>query len=256
MEAAVTAARRGHKVTLCEAGDALGGRLRYPAALPRRRDFADYLMFQKRELRRLGVKVEFGRTLAAEDALATAPDVVVLATGAEPAAVTFPDGGEGLTLEAALDEPERLGRRIGLVDLLGHWATAATAEHLAAEGREVTIISPSGAPGWQINIYSSFAWRHRLRELKVAVRANWQVRFFRDGVALLEDGATGERSEIRFDSLIAPGHGAPRDGLGRDIVRLAAERGQACQVIAVGDAQSPRTALEAVYEGHEAGWRI
>jgi hypothetical protein len=222
-----------------------------------RRDFADYLAFQERELARLGVVPRFGLRLTAGAALDLAPDAVVLATGAEPRAVAFPEGGEGLTLEAALDAPERLGRRVGLVDLLGHWATAAAAEHLARLGHEVTIVSPSGAPGWQIPIYSSFAWRHRLRELKVAIRAHAAVLGYREGLATLQDLSTGGRQEdVPFDSLVAPGHGAPNDRLGAEIRALAAERGLELQVTAVGDAQSPRTALEAIYEGHEAAWLI
>ncbi|MBU6378260.1 MAG: FAD-dependent oxidoreductase [Gammaproteobacteria bacterium] len=249
MEAAIMASRRGHTVTLVEAEAELGGRLQYPAALPLRHDFADYLAFQRRELARLAVEVRLKTRVNADVISSMKADAVIVATGAAPRALTFPEGGAGLTLEAALDPAARLGKRIAIVDVLGHWAVAATAEHLARAGHAVTLISPSGPPGWLINIYSSFAWRHRLRERKVAIRAQQSVLAFVDGRTTLLDGATGERTVTdAFDTIIAPTHGVPNDDL------MTTLTGRCGTLVAIGDAQSPRTALEAVFEGHEAAW--
>ena len=257
MEAAITASKRGHDVTLFEATQELGGRLRYPAALPLRRDFADYLAFQRSELRRTDVRISLGERVTAEAIRIERPDVVIVATGAEPRASSFHRGGTGLTLEAALDSPQALGRRIAIVDSLGHWSTAATAEHLACQGHAVTMISPSGPPGWQISVYSSFAWRQRLRDLKVAILAYRSVVAFAGGLTTLLDVATGDLSETdTFDTIIAPMHGIPNNALVGELRAAAMHSNMRAEVVAVGDAQSPRTALEAVYEGHEAAWRI
>lgn len=80
MEAARVAADRGHRVTLVEQGDRLGGsawfsQLTTPANGP----LLDWL---QHEVERLGVDVCLGETADADAIAALAPDVVVLATGA------------------------------------------------------------------------------------------------------------------------------------------------------------------------------
>jgi hypothetical protein len=67
---------------------------------------------------------------------------------------------------------------------------------------------------------------------------------------VLTDLSTGETG-VRIDAglVVAPLHGAPRGGLHAELVG----RNAAPMVALLGDAASPRSALEAVFEGHEAG---
>ena len=69
-----------------------------------------------------------------------------------------------------------------------------------------------------------------------------------DGRVVARDLSTGDTEDIGvFDSVIAPTTGQPNDEL------ALALRGNAAQLHVIGDAMSPRTALEAIFEGHEAG---
>jgi hypothetical protein len=52
-----------------------------------------------------------------------------------------------------------------------------------------------------------------------------------------------------FDAIVAPTHGVPNDDLVDALRRIEG----APEIRVVGDCASPRSALEAVFEGHEAG---
>lgn len=256
MEAATVAARRGHRVELWEATESLGGRLRWSETRGVRAEAALLLRHQRAALARAGVTLRLGTAATPEAILDHGADLVLLATGAEPAGTAFPGGGEGLSLDAALAAPEALPHSVAVQDLVGSFALAGFVEWLADTGRRVLLVAPTGTPGWQVNIYSSYAWRHRLKEKGVQILALHAISAWdaARGVLRLTDtstGATVERHDI--GAVVAPGHGRPRDALAAGIGALAAARNRAPEVRLIGDAASPRSALEAVFEGHEAG---
>lgn len=84
MVAAVTAAKRGHDVTLCEASDSLGGAIRYAKHVPFKRYLDDYLHYLIRQVGRAGVQVRLGTRVTPDLAEALAPDVLIAAVGARP----------------------------------------------------------------------------------------------------------------------------------------------------------------------------
>ena len=90
MRAALTAAERGHKVCLYEAAERLGGQLFLAAAPPGRREFAVLAEDLARQV--MSSAIELHLNTAADLALvrATAPDHVILATGAEPLTLPIP----------------------------------------------------------------------------------------------------------------------------------------------------------------------
>ncbi|MBJ3775583.1 oxidoreductase [Acuticoccus mangrovi] len=251
MEAALTAAQLGHRVSLWEAGDSLGGTLAKVTAMPLRFDFDRFLSYHDAALLDAGVEVRTGTRGSVEALIGEAPEVVILATGAEPKAMAL-SAGQALTLEAALADPD-LGHHVVLQDLLGTWSVVSVAEWLAGKGHKVTLLAPTGTPGWTIPVYSSFAMRHRLKEKGVRIIGLHTVAAFEDGVAHLVDQSTGDAVRLEgVDAVVAPAHGRPRDGLAPTLREAARAAGLPLAVRIVGDAQAPRTALEAIFEGHEA----
>lgn len=256
MEAAAVAAARGHRVTLWEAADRLGGALLWTERMSKRREFGRLIEAQRAALVRAGVRVETGRSADAGAIAEAEPEAVLIATGAEPAASAFPGGGAGLTLEQALAAPDALGERVAVVDQLGSWAVGAVIEWLADLGKRVAVIAPTGQIGWQITLYSAFAWRHRLREAGVRILGFRAVQAYQPGRTVLVDLSTGAAEEHAFDSIVAPTHGRPRDALAEACRAALAGRNDPVPVRLIGDAVSARSALEAVYEGHEAGREV
>ncbi len=253
MEAAWVAAARGHSVSLWERSDRLGGQLAWLEKMPLRAEFAKLLASQRRNLDRYGVEVRLRTDATADTIGGHGADAVVFATGGRPAAQALAGGGTTLTLQDALADPQALGQHVVMVDALGTWSVVAVAEFLADAGRTVTLIAPTGAAGWTISMYSVFALRERLKRKQVRVIGGHALRDHVNGMAETTDLSTGEPGPtVRADSVIAPLHGTADDALRRAIDATA----PSWRRLSAGDCQSPRTALEAVYEGHEAGRAI
>ena len=82
LSAAVTAAQRGHRVELFEAGEDIGGQFAIAMRIPGKEEFAETVRYYRTQLDLTGVKVHLG-TRADEETLSDF-DEVVLATGVEP----------------------------------------------------------------------------------------------------------------------------------------------------------------------------
>ncbi|MEG0779278.1 MAG: NAD(P)/FAD-dependent oxidoreductase [Oscillospiraceae bacterium] len=90
MEAAYTAAVRGHDVTLWEASKDLGGHLALACIPPTKQDIAKWMVYLRGQMNKLGVKVEFEKEATVEAVKAFAPEAVIIATGAKAAVPPIP----------------------------------------------------------------------------------------------------------------------------------------------------------------------
>jgi 2,4-dienoyl-CoA reductase (NADPH2) len=88
MAAAVTAAERGHKVTLFDAAAEIGGQFNLARRIPGKEEFAETLRYYRTRLARLGVDVRLGRRADVDDLREF--DDVVLATGIVPRIPAIP----------------------------------------------------------------------------------------------------------------------------------------------------------------------
>ncbi|MBM2832198.1 MAG: NADH:flavin oxidoreductase/NADH oxidase [Dehalococcoidia bacterium] len=113
MEAAVVAARRGHRVTLFEKGNRLGGRMRMATRMPHKARIADLNDYLSRLVSRLGVKVELGKTVTPELVKRMKPDAVIIAAGGRIPALKWIAGTlSGLLLYGDYSRVEEVGRAV------------------------------------------------------------------------------------------------------------------------------------------------
>ena len=84
LQAAATAAHRGHRVTLLERRPRTGGQVAEAATVPSRSEFLDVVRNLAAECQRNGVEIRTGVAATAQGLLGESPDAVVLATGARP----------------------------------------------------------------------------------------------------------------------------------------------------------------------------
>jgi 2,4-dienoyl-CoA reductase-like NADH-dependent reductase (Old Yellow Enzyme family) len=247
LEAARTAAARGHRVTLWEKSDALGGQLRDAVRMPKRSNFSRLMEEQIADIERLGVTVECGKPADPATIAAFHADAVFLATGSTPVHSQIPGGGKALTIVEALQNPETLGDNIALFDRTGEWAALTLAEHLADLGKRVTFFSPIGGIAWRTTIYSTLANLKRLRERKVRLATLRRVAAYDGGTLTVEDLSTGEmETHLGVTALITAEHNFADQTLFRELRALGVPVRQ------IGDNLAPRTALEAVYHAHLA----
>lgn len=107
MEAARCAALRGHKVTLCEAGNRLGGNLIPAGAHDFKKELNELNQWYQRQLKKLDVEIELGAKLDAQAVLYHKPDSVVLAVGAAPSCRRSPASSARTSWTASRPSPER-----------------------------------------------------------------------------------------------------------------------------------------------------
>lgn len=138
LEAARVAALRGHEVVLFEAGQKLGGQLLIASKLGWRRDLVGIIDWLQTETERLGVEFRYNTYAEAGDILAERPDLAVIATGGTPRAPGIPGGELARSSWDAAAEPGEFGSALIFDEDGGHGAISL-AQHLAVQGREVTI---------------------------------------------------------------------------------------------------------------------
>ena len=141
MQAALTAAERGHEVILCEKDRQLGGALRCEQLVPFKKRLQMYLDHQAHMLSKTSVDVRLNTAVTPELAKEIAPDVIIAALGAEPVLPKFIPGWDRPNVIGAEDlylHPERCGKR--LVILGGGMVGMELAVFMAMQGREVTLL--------------------------------------------------------------------------------------------------------------------
>ncbi len=84
LSAATVAAERGHKVTLFEASDSIGGQFNMAARIPGKEEFWETLRYFKKRLETTGVSVKLNQRVSEQELRDGGFDEVIIATGVVP----------------------------------------------------------------------------------------------------------------------------------------------------------------------------
>ena len=251
LEGARALALAGHRVTLHERDDELGGLLRRVARLPGRERFADLVSWWRAELDRHGVRVRVGVPVAADPDLDDCPVPTLWATGGVARASPVP-GLVSVTAAAVLAGAALPDGAVVVLDPLGDTGVGV-AELLAAAGRDVAIVTGDPVVGHELGGDLVPA---QARLLAAGVRR--VVRHApvggAGGVLTLRHVDTGETTTLPCAALVdaaprAPGP-VPADAVAVDGVLVAGRR------VLAGDVVAPRTVHEAILDGRRAAARV
>ncbi len=139
MEAARTAAMRGHKVDLFEKEVDLGGQLRSAATPPFKSQLRELVTWYKRQLEIHGVTVHLSEAIDANSPILADADEIIIGTGAVP--VMPPIDGIDTTvniLDAHIDESRLVGDTI--IYCGGGLSACDSALETAMKGKKVAIV--------------------------------------------------------------------------------------------------------------------
>jgi NADPH-dependent 2,4-dienoyl-CoA reductase/sulfur reductase-like enzyme len=257
LEAARIAALRGHRVTLLEARDELGGGAALWARLPGREVMAQLGEYFAARLPEIGVDVRTGVRATAEDVLALSPDVVVVATGsaysrtgvngASPHPIAGHDQPWVHAFEDVVRDGLELSGKVVVVDDEGYHPGAGVAELLAQRGATVELVSRKQTPAASLGIAIGYV-AGRLRASGVVQHNGTMVVGIGDHeVSLLELMSQQPSTIADVDHVVLT---TAREAI-HDLEAALEDRVD--YVYVVGDALSPRTLRVATYEGHRFG---
>ncbi|MBE6016025.1 MAG: FAD-dependent oxidoreductase [Lachnospiraceae bacterium] len=151
MQAAITAARRGHKVMLAEKSDHLGGNLVPAGAAFFKEDIRRFCNVLIHRVERAGVKVLLNTEVTPGLIDAIKPDALVVAIGANelrPPIKGLDGPNVVMACDAELDH-SKLGKRVAIMG--GGLVGAEGAVAFAKDGHEVSIIEMKDAVAEEIN---------------------------------------------------------------------------------------------------------
>ena len=137
---AVTAAQRGHQVTLYDAASVVGGQFNLARLIPGKEEYSETLRYFSAELVRHGVKQRLGERASSESLLKAGFDHVVLATGVVPRRLTWPgiDHPRVLRYADVIEGRAPVGARVAIVGAGGiGFDVAELLSHEHLEGDEL-----------------------------------------------------------------------------------------------------------------------
>lgn len=139
MEAARTAAIKGHKVSLYEKDSSLGGQLKSAATPPFKSQLRELVTWYKRQMELLGVKVYLNTNLTENSPELATADEIIVATGAVPIIPKIPGIENAIDIISAHVNPEKLkGNKI--VYCGGGLSSCDSALETALNGKKVSIV--------------------------------------------------------------------------------------------------------------------
>jgi 2,4-dienoyl-CoA reductase-like NADH-dependent reductase (Old Yellow Enzyme family) len=263
MEAARVLAERGHRVTLTERTEQLGGQFRLAGRQPSRSQVTDLIAWFGRRLEALGVDVQLGSEMSADDVAKASVDTVALATGSRPPGTGFQralpmvdrlpgaERADAVSIQDVLDDLVTVGRRVVVLDDLGDWRGLGTALHLAERGHQVTIVSSAAVIGGALfHSAADVPLRRRFAAAGGVLRPNTVVMGWDGGSASVRDTLTGEDDGLAADTLVIAETPVSETTLADEL------RARGLPFEAIGDCVAPRRASLAIYEGRELALRV
>ena len=251
IEAALTAARRGHEVILLERGREVGGKLGIVAAPAYKKQYLAYRDYLRFELERSRVKVRLGVEATLSSVATLEPDAVIVAVGAEPIVPPVPELATALErgfahlADTVLDGGEKVAGTVAVIG--GGLVGCETVSVLTAAGCACHLVEMRP----EVLLDASYVTRDEqlatLASTGAQVHAGTRLAGVGEGSIDVEvAGADGvwEPARIACDAVVLAVGYRPVSDLADELRVVVPE------VYQIGDAARARKIAAAVEEGH------
>lgn len=257
MRAAVTAARRGHEVTLYEKKPYVGGMM-YPGSRPQFKDDVNRLLeWFKNQLNQNNVELKLNTTVTADMVEEINPDALVIAIGADP---IMPDvsGMDKPHVDSAVNILTDISKYQGqkAVVVGGGEVGCETACFLADNGYEVTLVE----------ILRDILVETEITEIKLRLTDLMKEKNIKVMTETKLNAITDEGAEVivPYDTQMGLAQGGREEGLEADLVAIAVNQKpdnelikilsmKALEVHTIGDCVDVARIKEAVEAGEQTG---
>ena len=277
MKVACTAKDRGHHVVLMEKSDKLGGQILLNHSIPGRAELETAAIDLIHNLRDKGVETVLEKTATPAIIRQMAPDVVVLAAGAQPATpkIKGVDGDNVIQAWELLEKNTETGENV--VVLGGNAVGLETALFLANQGtlspevlhflmvnraetfetltellnrgnKQVTVVEMTKKAGADVGLTTKWTLMGELKRLGVKILTQTEaVGITPEGIQVEDEQGPGF---IAADTIVLATGSKAENGLMDKI------EDQVPEIHVIGDAKKPRNVLAAIREGFELGLKL
>lgn len=248
MQAAITAAERGHKVTLYEEMSSLGGLLKFAGHVSFKEDLAKFCEYLVCRVNSLAIKVRLNTKVTPALVASEHPDVLIAAVGSEPITPQIPGIDKKCVIKAidVHDEGIEIGNKVVVVG--GGLVGCETALHLAQQGKDITVIEMMDDVAADANPIHKNALMIELSELVKLQKSTKCAEITDDGVIGL--AYDGDKKLFEADTVIVAVGMKSRSRMVEELRDLAPEFAVA------GDCVKPKKVMQAIRSGYDAAMNI
>jgi len=247
MQAAITASERGHKVTLYEKTDSLGGLLKITDGDPVKYMLNKYKNYLVRQIAKHDIEVKLNTEATPDVVKASAPEVIIVAAGSGHIIPDIPGvGGKNVITAVDAHQPgAKLGERVVIIG--GNLVGCETALFLKHLGKDVTVVEMTDRLHADANDFIERAIDPYLEDVRSLTGAKC-IEISGQGVHL--DCKDGKPEIIPDDSVVLA------VGMRSSSETYEAMLDCAVDVIPVGDCIQPGTFQQASRTGYHAALDI
>lgn len=244
------AALRGHKVTLIEKNDKLGGQVLLGSKLPFRDQFQGVTSHLIKRVQSLGVEIMYNTEADVNTVMNLNPDAIIIATGSRPLGLDIPgaDQENVYNVYDVIEGNAEVGDRVLFIDYNGHYKAAGVVELLATQDKHVNVITPMSFVGENLEPGNRVMLYQRIMAMDVEMTPHYEVTAIEGDSATIKNCYTEEEVTIDgYDTFVYANHNS-------SIAELYfALKGKCPEVYRVGDSVSPRMIEQVIWEAEELG---
>ena len=170
LSCAAIAAERGHKVTIFEARDHIGGQFAYAAKIPGKEEFQEQIRYYNVMIKKYAIELKLNHAVSAEELKAAGFDEIVIATGVAPRIpkVAGIEHEKVVSYQELLDKELQLGEKVAVMGAGGIGFDVS--EYLTHEGVSLALDKERWWKEWGVDITNSSAGGLLTQEIEPSPR--------------------------------------------------------------------------------------